>query len=273
MSIHFAADEDPEDFCSYVPNQEKRLVRVKRANGIEPFSHGKVTKSEYFRLVSEHGLLPLDGGPTATSCFNCNACVPLRINSEKVNDQISRRQRRIMAKNVDRFPFRIKTGEYYSGPHHELCLDYCKNRHPESELANIGWLNFKSICMRTSHVFEMFDNEDEDRLVAFAWLNAHEDKITFDYLAYDIDLAINQKKGLGTYAWLAIIHLCQREGFKEMYCGTWVKDSRKLGYKKNFPGLETFVDGEWVDFDPDIHTEGPDYTATLEKLQKDGLEI
>ncbi len=113
----------------------------------------------------------------------------------------------------------------------------------------------------------------DDRLVAFAWLNAHEDKITFDYLAYDIDLAFNQKKALGIHAWMAIIHICQEQGFKEMYCGTWVKDSPKLGYKESLPGLETFVDGEWVDFNPEIHSEGPDYQAILDKLNKDGLEI
>ncbi len=160
MNIHFEFDEDPEDFCSYVPNQERSLVRLKRAKGFEQFPSGNVSRAEYFSLISQHGLLPLDSAPSATACKGCNACVPLRINSDKVNDKIRRSHLKTFKKNLERFPFRMKTGEYYSGPHHSLCLDYCKQRHPEFELANVTWFDFKLMCMRTSHVFEMFDSED-----------------------------------------------------------------------------------------------------------------
>ncbi len=111
------------------------------------------------------------------------------------------------------------------------------------------------------------------RYGGFAQIDIHEESATFEYLVYDPSVSTN-RVSLGTFAWLSLVHRCAGDGIKYMYVGPWIKDSPTMGYKSRYSGLETFVDGEWIDFAPKTHSTGPDYNKiTLDLLDMEPGEL
>ena len=60
---------------------------------------------------------------------------------------------------------------------------------------------------------------------------------------FDPDL---DTRGLGTYAVLRQIQLCQERHLDYLYLGYWIRDCEKMSYKIDFRPAELFVNNRWV---------------------------
>lgn len=259
-SLDYLTSETP---CTYLSDQTRTMVavfeRVVRTGKFE-YSVQKLTRDEKYRLIEESGFFSINSTPSAPCCETCQKCVPLRINSDKV--EFTKSQRNNFVKNSSRFETELTNSRATGREHYRIYEDYLARRHPESGMRNQGYKDFLDSCLGKNSVLNIYDKEDEHRLVAFAQIDIHEQAATFDYLVYDAALS-NSKYSLGTFAWLALIHRCREYDVKHMYAGPWIEGSKKMGYKSRFPGLETLVEGEWVDFDAEIHKIGPDYNRVV----------
>ena len=215
----------------------------------------------------------MQGTPATPACANCRECVPLRTNYDKIN--LSASNRKLLRQSLKRFSFNILSVEEKENDlrdHFELYKQYLKIRHPESPNIKSSFEEFIEHTQLRSHLMEVRDCQDEGRLVAFQWVDIHGNAASYDYQAYNVELS--KTYSLGKVAWLMLMELGhQNFNIQYFYGGHWVKNSPKLGYKSQLPGQETFIDGEWVDFDPETHTQGPNYITTLKKIQREGLEV
>ena len=271
MRRFFNTDYLEERPCTYVSDRECKLALLFNAKGFPGVKTPIVERNIRFQLMREKGFMSMQGTPFVPNCDDCQKCVPIRINSEKVSLEPKSSKYKLFMKGLNKFKFHlVETGQAYPD-HYRLYEDYMARRHPGSEMSGYSLEEFNTWVNSRSHIYELFDKEDNDRLIGFALIDTHENMASFDYLVYDVSLS--RKLSLGTFSWMALTHTCAQNGYSEMYCGHWVKGSSKMGYKSNFPGQETLVDDEWVDLNPEIHSEGPDYQAILDKLHNDGLEI
>ena len=54
------------------------------------------------------------------------------------------------------------------------------------------------------------------------------------------------KNGLGIYLILKSIEKVRRMHKQYLYLGYWVKESKKMNYKKSFNSIQLFIEGNWV---------------------------
>jgi len=69
-----------------------------------------------------------------------------------------------------------------------------------------------------------------------------EDGVSAVYTFYD---SKDTKASYGTYSIMWLINWCKELQLPYLYLGYWIKDSRKMVYKKKFGPQEALIDGEW----------------------------
>jgi len=69
------------------------------------------------------------------------------------------------------------------------------------------------------------------------------------YTFFDPDQA---HRGLGTFAILQQIAWAQREQLPHLYLGYWIRDHRKMDYKRRFRPLEAYDGRRWHAFDDEL---------------------
>lgn len=207
--------------------------------------------------------------PFLYSCNGCNACVPLRVDLEK--DKPSRTRRRRQSKFRERFSTRFIDATQVTNEHFILFSNYLMDRHPESGMNEMSRDLFLEEAFKFTHGYEVRDTENEDKLVTYAWIDIHGNQAHDGYQAYD--RKIEGERSLGTRSFYAMMEDLKEKDIRYIYCGAWIKGNRKMGYKENLPGLETFRDGSWIEFDPELHTERTDVAEILDHLTDREIKI
>lgn len=201
----------------------------------------------------------------APVCGKCsNPCVTLRVNTEKF--ALSASQRLTMADQ--RYHYDLRPTSLLN-PHElfNVFKKYTRERHAEKESGMGNW-NLKRFKEWADFMPFMFTARASDgRLAGYAAVNAEHDFAVLEYLTYDPAFS---KDSIGKRLWLQMMTEAQNSNIPHVYVGAWSKGSPKLDYKKNHSGLETIVDGKWVDFDPALHAGGTDYRGML---KSDGFHI
>lgn len=198
----------------------------------------------------------------------CNACVPLRVNTDKF--VLSPSQRKLLNDGRIKYSFQ-KT--ILLNPHElfRVFKTYVSQRHDGNAMSQ--W-NMKQFCDWLGFMpFTLTARDQNNQLVGFSSYEANGRTAIMEYAAYNPAL---RELSIGKRLWLEAVRQSQETGVTYVYVGAWAKDSPKLGYKSQHRGLETYVfdeksgTGEWVDFNPDIHTTGPNYSAML---RAEGFDI
>ena len=254
--------------CPYGENAVAKLTVLYNRGSHQHRYDPELDRATRFQLMREHGFYQIEGRAIIPTCASCHKCVPLRINGEKAIPSTSRQNRHL--KQMQRFSYDLIESGRETHEHFALFSSYMRQRHAGSEMNDISREDFMRKSKVRTHALEVRDMENDNALVAYAWVDMHGNEASFDYLCYDVD--ISKKEGLGTFSWYALIDVCQRHDIEYMYDGIWVEGSPQMDYKKKFPGQETLVDGQWVDFNPDIHTERCDAEDILDRLLENGLE-
>ncbi len=192
----------------------------------------------------------------ALSCKFCRACVPIRINTDKAS--FSRSQQKLL-NNGNKNLIMTSGPSYYDSDFLRLYSRYIHARHPESDMAKYGAEDVKDTILGATDL--MLIKDKENNFLALATMDIYDNTISLGQIFYDPDQKLCAS--LGTYAWLKIIDCGKKAGFKYLYPGSWADKSKTLGYKQRFPGLETIVDGQWVNFDPETHRTGPDLVSLI----------
>lgn len=258
------------NLCGYFNDFRATDETVVRGLPAEEVSFEKAAQLRFdkFRLMEDHGLIGDKFGAIALSCAGCHACVPLRINLSKftLNHHLQQVKKAglIFDHDLD-FPDPVVLSEKLSKEYYDLFSRYVKTRHKSSQLTEYDVDDFRSLIFAQNRLLSVRDADG--KLVAASTLDVQHDprlykSMHFHYAFYDTDQAY-KNKSLGTLMWILGVEHALRQKLDYIYLGAGAAGSPKLGYKLAYPGLETFVDGKWLDYNPALHHTRPDYSMFL----------
>lgn len=262
-----------KELCGYWPGS-KRVAEQYVMLGVEPPPDMRLgvapLKAHQLTLPArmegvQKGFLSASYGIVAPVCAACpTPCVTLRINTEKFS--LSKTQKEKM--NDGRYNYSFSpTALLNPRELYRVFRDYTRDRHNEKE-SGMGKWDMKRFQEWLGYMpFMIMARARDGRLAGFTALNAGKDFAVLEYLVYDPAFS---RDSIGKRLWLQMAMDGQKSEIAHIYVGAWSKGSPKLDYKKNHSGLETIVNGEWVDFDPAIHAKGTDYRSML---KSEGFDI
>ncbi|WP_299350290.1 arginyltransferase [uncultured Shimia sp.] len=176
------------------------------------------------------------------SCSDCSACLSARINVAKFSS--SRSQKRIIKRNSHLV--RRATSPWATEDQYDLFRTYLDSRHADGGMADMDVFEFAAMIEETpirSRVVEYTDHDSHD-LIGVSLTDILDDGVSMVYSFYTPDVP---RQSLGTYLILDHIEIAREAGLPYVYLGYWVPGSTKMGYKRNFSGLEVYSDGHWQD--------------------------
>tara|TARA_Y100000589_G_C26629531_1_gene417475 strand:- start:186 stop:527 length:342 start_codon:yes stop_codon:yes gene_type:complete len=92
-----------------------------------------------------------------------------------------------------------------------------------------------------SRVYDIISSSNN--LVGSILLDEMSDALSAVYSFFDPTIS---KNGLGIYLILKSIEQVRRMHKQYLYLGYWVKESKKMNYKKSFNSIQLFIEGNWV---------------------------
>ncbi|MGB0694122.1 MAG: arginyltransferase [Rhodospirillaceae bacterium] len=200
----------------------------------------------------------------APVCPGCNACVPVRIRAKEF--QRRRTLNRIWEANGD---LRAKLVEAKATVEQfHLFMQYQQHRHGESDMALMGFFDYRSMVEESPIETQMVEfRDDTGVLIAACLLDNVADGTSAVYSFFDTTLPA--KRSLGTFMILWLIEHTVRSELDFVYLGYWIENSRKMAYKERFKPLDLFGPEGWTDFDARTKTEAtaPDRDRSLDLIR------
>lgn len=243
--------------CLFFPKREQTLKVLTHHAFLQKIAYSlDPPQQDIIDLLKKEKFIALEQGHDATStlpyefsCAACNACVTLRMNVSKA--QLSSSHKRILKKNdKDLTVETISSDGTTTTEMLKLITSYNRARFPN---ANQKPSETATSASESSHRLEIRDKQKELLGVIHFDVSAETKAANITHFMFEPENS--QKRSLGIYLLLKTIEKAHSTfGVEHIYFGQWVKDTPNMDYKKGLPGLETIVDGIWVDFDPEIHT-------------------
>jgi arginine-tRNA-protein transferase len=220
----------PAHPCSYLDDRQARTLFLDPRDTIDQGIYGTLTRNG-FRRSGSHLYRP--------HCQGCDACIPARVPVERFTWK--RRFRRALRLNQD-VEMRIVDARY-SADYYDLYARYIRDRHGNGDMDPPSIEQFRSFLLSSWGRTAFLVLYLERRPVAVAVTDMLPDGLSAIYTFFDPEFA---DRGLGTYAVLRQIQLCQQRNLKHLYLGYWIKDCDKMNYKVDFRPIELFVKNRWV---------------------------
>lgn len=246
--------------CGYWPEEKRTsmvVMMAARAFTGDLLSYAQQLRYTRFELM-EKGYLGQTFSACATICPNCRACVPIRVNLDKFT--LTTSQRKLLKKSQQSLTASF-TPARFDSEMYDMFKNYLRVRHSGTGSTMIEMTKEEFRDMALAPALHMSIKTPANYRIGVGFIDKLTDRASFDYAFFN---PVFNNISPGKLIWLKSIEALRQEGVKYIYVGAWAKGSPKLAYKQNYAGLETFVNGKWDDFDPAIHTEGPDYSAKLE---------
>jgi leucyl-tRNA---protein transferase len=226
--------------CPYLPGKTERKVFTE-LNGQHAAELNDALGRIGFRRSQSVAYRP--------SCIDCQACVSVRVLTEKFRPNAS--QRKLMKRHADLEVTACKpwtTEEQY-----ELLRRYLKARHPGGGMAEMEESDFADMVEQSpvrTYVIEYREPSMDGRpgrLVGACLTDHQADGLSMIYSFFDPDHA--DRRGLGTFIILDHIQRAARVGLPYVYLGYWVQQSPRMAYKAKFQPLERLGPGGWQRFE------------------------
>lgn len=221
--------------CTYLPEQQARS---------QVASPGFLVTSDVYSHLILQGFRRSGTFTYRPHCDSCQACVPVRV---RVADFApSRTQLRTWRRHQSLHT--TLQGLEDQEEHYKLYQRYQNIRHPSGSMNNDNRTQYQNFLLQ-SQVNTMqvtFRNNNVLRMVSI--IDLLEDGLSAVYTYYDPDVP---QASFGVYNVLWQIELCRQLGLEYLYLGYLIKNSEKMGYKKNFQPQQGFKHGKWQVLAPD----------------------
>jgi arginine-tRNA-protein transferase len=173
------------------------------------------------------------------ACPHCAACLPVRIVAPEAVR--SRSLRRIARLNAD---LTLETMPPVALPEHfDLFHRYEAARHAESDMAAMGWGDYRMMIEDSPIETGLYVLRDgAGTLLGVCLYDRLDDGDSAVYSFFDPD---QPKRSLGTHLVMALINAVCARGADYVYLGYWVPGSRKMDYKRRFHPLEALGPQGW----------------------------
>jgi len=178
-----------------------------------------------------------------TSCTNCSACQPLRVDVARFKPNKS--QKRNWKKNSD-IKTLVKTSIDIDGTtrqnYYQLYEQYICTRHNKGDMFPPDKDQFDSFIGQLYPFSKIIEFSIGGNIVMVALCDALEDGYSAIYTFFDPDF---RERGLGVYSALWQIEHCSSLGLPYLYMGFWIEACDKMSYKSNYKPNEIFHTNHW----------------------------
>ena len=216
--------------CPYVEGRTERKVVTEIAGPDAEALHDRLSRAGFRR---SHNIA------YAPVCPNCQACVPIRIDTARF--QPGRSLRRIAKANATTEGFEVParaTAEQF-----QLFQRYQQTRHGGGDMATMSFYDYRAMVEDTPIESVMVEFRDpDDRLIGACLTDRLGDGLSAVYSYFAPEL---ESRSLGNYTILWLIERVRQLELPYVYLGYWVPESRKMAYKARFRPTEILVGGTW----------------------------
>lgn len=231
----------PEHECSYLQDREATTMFVDPRAKVDKRLYSQLT-SLGFRRSGSHYYRP--------HCNGCSACIPVRVPTDRF--QLNRNQRRVQKTNAD-LEFQL-VPVHYREEYYRLYDRYISERHQDGDMFPPSREQFTTFLIEGAIDSFFLEMRAADRtLLGLAVIDMLEDGLSAIYTLFDPDA---EHRSLGTLAVLWQINEARQRGLPYVYLGYWIRECRKMSYKKRFKPLQQLHQGQWVDLVETVET-GP----------------
>jgi len=178
-----------------------------------------------------------------TSCPDCSACEPIRIDVQEF--RFGRTHRRVLARgNRD---LSVEMGPALADERRiELYNRHKQLRGLGSGRSQIDFDGYREFLVLSScESFELRYSLGGE-MIAVALVDRAESGLSAVYCYYD---PAYEELSLGTYSILKQIELCREWGLRYLYLGLYIGESQRMRYKARFLPHERLLNGQWQRFD------------------------
>ncbi|MEC7488562.1 MAG: arginyltransferase [Pseudomonadota bacterium] len=216
--------------CPYIAGNTERKVVTDLAGPNAANLYERLSRSGFRR---SHGLA------YRPACPNCNACVPVRINTGAFG--MTRSFRRVTSVNAD---LDInETEAMASVEQYRLFSDYQRTRHEGGDMSGMAFNDYRAMIEDTPVASRTVEFRDPGgRLVAVMLLDQLEKSFSAVYSFFDNQLT---RRSLGTYMILWMVLRARELTIPHVYLGYWIDGSDKMSYKARFRPLEGLDQNGW----------------------------
>ncbi|MDA9190156.1 arginyltransferase [Alphaproteobacteria bacterium] len=216
--------------CAYIKNRAEQRLAADISDA--PYIHDQLAESG-FRRVENWVYRPV--------CVNCNACVPIRVNTQKY--VFSKSAKRILSKNAS---LSVTSDDTKADDEaFELFKTYLNFRHNDGQMATMSYSDFHAMIHNSPIDTFMIKYRDQNKnLIACMLMDSQRDGLSAVYSFFNPNC---EKQSLGTFLILDAIRMTETLSKKWLYLGYLVQNSPKMTYKSRFKPYQLFVDGKWQD--------------------------
>jgi arginine-tRNA-protein transferase len=169
-------------------------------------------------------------------CPDCQACVPIRLESETFKPD--RSQQRSWKRNQDLrtkiSPLRINNDKL------AICDKFLHERFPGR--GNSALEYYAGFFVNSFGYTQEVEFWLDERLVAVSIVDIYENAINCVYFYFDPD---EGKRSLGTYNIMFLVDLARRRGIKYVYLGLYIEEVAAMNYKTKFKPYYLLQNGNW----------------------------
>lgn len=224
---------DAVEPCPYLPGYRARMPLR--------WPSSRLSATQFDRQLAEgdrrHGVYLY-----RTRCPACQACEPIRV---PVADFVPSRSQLRVQQRGDRLldmrlgPVRADARRVQLLNRHRQLRGLCG---PFDHLDQTAYREFlvHSCCETLEMGYYL-----EDQLVAVAVVDRGEQSLSAVYTFFEPDLG---RLSLGIYSILKQIDLCRQWGYRYLYLGLYIAQSRRMSYKALFRPHERLIGGDWRRF-------------------------
>lgn len=219
--------------CAYLTDRDATMIVVDPEHPKDPELYGLLLANG-FRRSGEQIYRPL--------CTSCQGCVPVRV---PVRRFVPRRsQRRSWHRNLD-LQVDVADGSI-SEEVFALYSSYINTRHAGGSMENPTPATFLDFLTSTWCDTRFFTFRHRGRLLAVAVVDRVHDALSAVYTFFDPG---EVRRSLGVYTVLWTVEQARREGLDWLYLGYWIRDCRKMSYKREYQPQQQLRGRRWVNID------------------------
>ncbi len=221
--------QTPVHPCGYLPNRYSINIFA------DP---NKEISTRTYSWLIDHGFRRNGSHLYRPQCPDCKACIPTRVDVK--NFKPNRSQQRTLKRNQD-LEIQIIEKQFLD-EHFELYKRYLQDRHNESPMTLSTQQDYEEFILGTWSDTQFMEFRLNGKLICVAVFDCLPQGLSAAYTYYATEF---QNRGLGTLAILKLIEHAKTQTLDYLYLGYWIKECRKMSYKKNFKPIEGLIDKAW----------------------------
>ena len=264
MRINAKPLEVDEYDCTFFPDGRKAKDVVFYNPDLNEFPDSIPLQQQARKTVGQlvrKGFIAAPFTAVAQACDDCNACVPLRINTQKFS--LNKNQKRVLAK-FENSGFELLQATSEQTPPlirrlNDLYEKYINWRFPGTPMTELKDYERAAFILESPNISIILDGS---KPIAFALTSESPFETTLDVIAYDPDY---KKYSLGSLLFIKSILSAHDNIVPYVYIGM-TNESKALKYKQGYSGLETFDGDQWIDYKPETQTQGPNYQQIIRRM-------